>query len=280
MACASISAKHPVAVIKSSSKLSSKWPDEPNTTTDEQTLYQLEGYIGYTGFTAAQSDVRSDVLDRLIVGSNQEMCTGCTTTYTDPGTPSEFAFWMSVVQFFSQLDVEPFHSVEKRGFGTHLHEIKALHQETDDPDVNVTESISMETVHFQIQTGIQCESTVKLYAEDLIDRTSPSALTREWLLNNGYTKSEDYGSDAAAKGMNEYHFSQRQQNENYELILSLVEELQYSDLGRWSSFELHCESDAPIFASEVDGFSLGLNRHTLEQGYWTYFLKTPLQRQP
>ena len=141
-----------------------------------------------------------------------------------------------------------------------------------------TSTISIEELHFLVQEDLDCRFTMKIYAEDVVNRTNPSAAAREWLHLQGYSAGNALGSDLAAKTESQFHFSMTEEStDRYHLLLTLEEELEYADISRFSESVLECVSPNPLFASSSSSHMLTLKKDVKleENTYWKYQLVVP-----
>jgi hypothetical protein len=253
------------------------WPSVEMDDPQDGIQYLLAGHMGYGGFTVAQSVLHTGVRQKLVSGDVDSTCSGsCNTILVEPGTPSEMAFWIALAQYFSTSDQETIQTVTEKGYGTFQHDIRSVVKDADEDSQTAMSTISIEAFQFQIRPGVQCSAALKIYAEDIVDRSNPAAAAREWLFLQGYSSEEDMGTDIGAKSESQFHFSLVYDGQQYRMSLELEEELEYADVSRFSHSKLECKSTETLFASELP-YRLGFNPSVKlgTKNYWSFWVNGP-----
>ena len=99
-------------------------PERRKVIESQDSLWNIEGYYGYRGFTLQTYDVSGDVdSDFLHQKKGEYHCEppSCTVLYTEPNYPPEMAFWQSLISHFTYFTPLGATIVRQNGWGTIAH---------------------------------------------------------------------------------------------------------------------------------------------------------------
>ena len=240
---------------------------------DKNILWFIEGYYGVRGFEITSYEIQ-DGLDEHFstLQFSQTSCIppSCTILYTEPNQPPEIAFWQSLIThftYFSPLDVD---TIEQQGWGTIAHNQNSLQKDFVQGDVSLIAIIQKEILDFIPTSDVFCHTETKIYTEEIQSAPISNSID-QWLIDNGYRSSQVVYYNN--RTYNQFVFAQFHKEGEYQLLLQFENTFVEGELEQLSKIELSCISNKPMYAKDIDTFSISRFQQTSEpKERWEYHL--------
>ena len=245
---------------------------------DKNILWFIEGYYGVRGFEITSYEIQDELDEHFrILQFSQTSCVppACTVLYTEPNQPPEIAFWQSLIThftYFSPLDLD---TIAQQGWGTITHNQNSLQKEFVQEDFFVIAIIEKEILDFIPTTDVTCHAETRTYSEEIQSEPLANSID-QWLIDNGYRISQiKYYNN---RTHNQFLFAQLHQEEEYQLLLQFENTFVEGNMEQLSQIELRCASKKPMYAIDIDNFSISRFQKTSEQNEtWEYHIHQKTQ---